>query len=56
MNKEQRAYINIINDSSPTEIYIKKTGWEGVNLDNHSHPKFQIIYAFWNFENSDWRE
>lgn len=44
MNKEQRAYIKIVNDSSPTEIYIKKTGWEGVNLDNHLHPKFQIIY------------
>lgn len=45
MNSEQSAYISSIGDSVPEEIFIKKTGWEEVNLSVHSHGKHQIVYT-----------
>lgn len=46
MNSEQQNYINSISQSSDNELYIKKTGREGINLSRHSHNKHQIIYTF----------
>lgn len=45
MNSEQQAYINLINRSSHNEIFVKKTGREGINLPVHSHDKHQVIYT-----------
>lgn len=45
MNSEQRAYIYRIGNSVPEEIFIKKTGWEEINLSVHSHVKHQIVYT-----------
>lgn len=45
MNSEQQAYISLINRSRHDEILIKKTGWEEINLQEHAHTKFQIIYT-----------
>lgn len=45
MNSEQRAYIYSIGNSVPEEIFIKKTGWEEINLSVHSHGKHQIVYT-----------
>lgn len=45
MNSEQQTYIDFINRSSHKELYIKKTGREGISLPVHSHDKHQIIYT-----------
>lgn len=45
MNKEQSEYISTINKSQPDELLFKKTGWEEINLEMHSHNKHQIIYT-----------
>lgn len=45
MNTEQQEYISLINRSAPDDILIKKTGWEEINLQEHAHKKFQIIYT-----------
>lgn len=45
MNTEQQIYIEEINRSSKNEVYIKKTGKEGISLPQHSHRKYQIIYT-----------
>lgn len=45
MNREQREYISFIEQSATNEILIKKTGWEEINLQEHTHQKFQIIYT-----------
>lgn len=45
MNSEQQTYIDFINRSSHKELFIKKTGREGISLPVHSHDKHQIIYT-----------
>lgn len=45
MNQEQTNYIDFLNKSSEYEILIKKTGWEEVSLQAHSHEKYQVIYT-----------
>lgn len=45
MNAEQEEYIRIIGRSTDNDILIKKTGWEEIQLQNHAHPKCQIIYT-----------
>lgn len=45
MNSEQQTYIDFINRSSHQELYIKKTGREGISLPVHMHDKHQIIYT-----------
>lgn len=45
MNIEQQNYISLINEFTEDRILIKKTGWEEINLPNHAHDKFQIIYT-----------
>lgn len=45
MNAEQHEYISLINRSAPDDILIKKTGWEEINLIQHTHKKYQIIYT-----------
>lgn len=45
MNQEQREYIYRLQAASPEEIFIKRTGWEDVNLSVHSHPMHQVVYT-----------
>lgn len=45
MNIEQRTYISALNNAPRGELYIKRTGREGVNLPPHAHEKHQIIYT-----------
>lgn len=46
MNTEQKEYIlAVIDQSTEDEILIKKTGWKEINLQEHTHKKFQIIYT-----------
>lgn len=45
MNVEQEEFIRTISCSVDDEIMIKKTGWEEIQLQSHSHPKCQIIYT-----------
>ena len=45
MNTEQQEYISLIKRSTQDDILIKRTGWEEINLLEHAHKKFQIIYT-----------
>lgn len=45
MNQEQKDYISHVNQMTDETVSVKKTGWEEVNLSEHTHQKHQIIYT-----------
>ena len=45
MTDEQKSYIDRINTIPPDEILIKDSGWEVIDLPEHSHTLHQIVHT-----------
>ena len=45
MNEEQQNYINKVGKSLENQLLIKHTGREGINLMEHFHEQYQIIFT-----------